>query len=200
MLFLKPGRESEKRSDEELLNEYRSSEEAGTLGQLYSRHMHLVYGVCLKYLKNRDEAQDAVMFIFEKLLKEIPRHKIENFKNWLHVVTKNYCLMYLRSEKTRVEKYQEWLKDPLIFMESDTVQHPIDEDIIDKEKYLGDCIERLKNEQKQCIREFYFSDKCYKEIAAVMNVDENKVKSFLQNAKRNLKICLEEKNAKERRK
>lgn len=181
-------------SDEELLSEYRSSEEKLIIGKLYSRHMHLVYGVCLKYLKNRDEAQDAVMQIFEKLVREIPRHKIENFRNWLHVVTKNFCLMYLRSLKTRDEKFREWINDPVIFMESGTVLHPIDEDEPDMQKGLMDCIEALRYEQKQCILNFYFGEKCYKEIATEMKIDEKKVKSFLQNAKRNLKQCLEEKN------
>ncbi len=66
--------------------------------------MHLVYGVCLKYLKDREESKDAVMQIFEKLIIEIPKHNIENFRSWLHVVTKNYCLMQLRSDKSENER------------------------------------------------------------------------------------------------
>jgi RNA polymerase sigma-70 factor (ECF subfamily) len=196
MLFIKSGKKEI--SDEELLNQYRLSEETGIIGQLFSRHMHLVYGVCLKYLKNRDEAQDAVMSIFEKLLKEIPRHKIENFRNWLHVVTRNYCLMHLRSEKSKDEKFIDWMNDPVIFMESSSVQHPIDDDNQKIEEDLMDCIERLRDEQKECIRNFYFNNKCYKEIADEMNINEKKVKSYLQNAKRNLKLCLDEKNAEEK--
>ena len=68
--------------------------------------MHLVYGVCLKYLKEREESKDAVMQIFEKLIVEIPKHNIENFSSWLHVVTKNYCLMQLRSDKSQSEKIE----------------------------------------------------------------------------------------------
>ena len=90
--------------------------------------MHLVYGVCLKYLKNRDESKDAVMQIFEKLIIEIPKQKIENFRSWLYVVTKNYCLMQLRSQKSSDEKVHEWMTDPVIFMENVDFLHPIDED------------------------------------------------------------------------
>ena len=82
-------------------------------------YMHLVYGVCLKYLKNRDESKDAVMQIFEKLITEIPKQKIENFRSWLHVVTKNYCLMQLRSDKSQKEKFNEWINDPSVFMENE---------------------------------------------------------------------------------
>lgn len=181
-------------SDEKLINEFISTGDLEVLGGLYSRYMHLVYGVCLKYLRDRDESKDAVMHIFEKLIIDIPKQKIDNFRSWLHVVTKNYCLMQLRSQKSKDEKLKEWIVDQTVFMESVSVMHPIDEDEQDMKKDLADCIERLKNEQKECIRQFYYENRCYNEIAAKMNLDEKKVKSYLQNAKRNLKICLEEKH------
>ena len=156
--------------------------------------MHFVYGVCLKYLKNRDEASDAVMQIFEKLITDIPKQEILNFRNWLHVVTRNYCLMQLRAEKSKKEKIDEWINDPLVFMENSYALHPIDEDNPVSGKKLEECIEKLKAEQKLCISLFYFEDRSYRDISVSTGLDENKVKSHLQNAKRNLKICLEEKD------
>jgi len=196
MLLRIPGKKLRNKEDAELLAEYRSGGDLEILGELYSRYMHLVYGVCLKYLKDREESKDAVMQIFEKLLIEIPKHKIENFRSWLYVVTKNYCLMQLRSGKSDSEKLTEWINDPAIFMESSTDLHPLDKDedsgFIDKA--LEDCIERLNEQQKKCIRQFYFENRCYNEIAADNGLDIKKVKSYLQNGKRNLKLCLEEKN------
>ncbi len=189
-----------KKTDDELITEFSSSGDLEVLGELYSGYMHLVYGVCLKYLKNREESGDAVMQIFEKLITEIPKQKIENFRSWLHVVTKNYCLMQLRTEKTRESKYHEWTMDPGNFMENGYELHPIDKDEPDMEKALADCIERLKDEQKDCIRQFYYENRCYNEIAVNLGIDEKKVKSHLQNGKRNLKLCLEEKNERKRQK
>jgi RNA polymerase sigma-70 factor (ECF subfamily) len=197
MLFKVSGINRFTKSDEKLLKEFISSGRLDYLGELYSRYMHLVYGVCLKYLKDREESKDAVMQIFEKLVVEVPRHSIENFRNWLHVVTKNYCLMQLRSDKSQKEKVKEWINDPAVFMEYDQVLHPIDEDESAVEKGLADCIERLKGEQKECIRLFYFENRCYHEIAQDLDLDEKKVKSHLQNAKRNLKLCLEEKHVRQ---
>jgi len=194
MLFLKADKLNNSNSDEDLLRKFSESGDLDVLGELYSRYMHLVYGVCLKYLKDRDESQDAVMQIFEKLIIEIPKQKIENFRSWLHVVTKNYCLMQLRSQKTKNEKLTEWINDPVVFMENSQSLHPIDEDQPDMEKALSDCIERLKGEQKECIRQFYYENRCYTEISVNLSIDEKKVKSHLQNAKRNLKLCLEEKH------
>lgn len=197
MKLLKTPRSNNLKTDNELLNEFTSSGNLDILGELYSRYMHLVYGVSLKYLKDRDESKDAVMQIFEKLITEIPKQKIDNFSSWLHVVTKNYCLMQLRSQKSKDEKFNEWINDPAVFMENSNVLHPIDNEEPDMEKALADCIERLKDEQRECIRLFYYDNRCYEEISGDLNIDEKKVKSHLQNAKRNLKICLEEKNVRE---
>jgi RNA polymerase sigma-70 factor (ECF subfamily) len=119
MIFNIPGKRSHHKTDEELINDYRSTGNLEVLGALYSPCMHLVYGVCLRYLKDRDESKDAVMQIFEKLITEIPKQKIENFRSWLYVVTRNYCLMHLRSEKSREERFRAWISDPVVFMENE---------------------------------------------------------------------------------
>jgi len=188
-----PKREN-KKTDEELISGFSSSGDLEILGELYTRYMHLVYGVCLKYLKNREEAMDAVMQIFEKLITEIPKQEIKNFSSWLHVVTRNYCLMHLRSAKSQNARLDEWAADPVNYMENVSEMHPIDRDEPDMQEALNECIEELKEEQKQCIRQFYYENKCYKEIAGTLGISEKKVKSYLQNGKRNLKLCLEEKN------
>jgi RNA polymerase sigma-70 factor, ECF subfamily len=192
-MFLKfPGEKPKKKTEEELIKEFNSSGSLDILGELYSSYMPLVYGVCLKYLKDREESKDVVLQIFEKLIADLPKQKIENFRNWLHVVTKNYCLMQLRLRKSNDEKQKEWLLDPTNFMENHSDLHPIDKVDPDMEKALAGCIEKLKDEQKKCIMQFYFENRCYNEIAVTLGIDEKKVKSYLQNAKRNLKICIEE--------
>jgi RNA polymerase sigma-70 factor (ECF subfamily) len=200
MIFKFPLKISHQKSDEELTKEFSSSGDLDVLGAIYMRYMHLVYGVCLKYLKDREESMDAVMAIFEKLIDEIPKQNIDNFCSWLHVVTKNYCLMQLRTKKSHDEKLNEWILDPGNFMEDSYDLHPIDAQDPDMEKVLADCIERLKDEQKECIRQFYYENRCYNEIAKNLGVDEKKVKSHLQNGKRNLKLCIEEKNERKEQK
>jgi len=194
MQFRISGKGKRNKTDEELIIEYRSGGDLEVLGDLYSRYIHLVYGVCLKYLREREESMDAVMQIFEKLISEIPSHDILNFRSWLYVVTKNFCLMQIRSQKSRSEKHLDWQTEEYLIMENDYIMHPIDEDGKEVDMELEDCIGRLKDEQRECIKQFYYDNRCYNDIARNMNIDEKKVKSHLQNAKRNLKICLEEKN------
>ncbi len=180
----------QKAKDEKLLADFIQTRDLTILGELFGRYTHLVYGVCLKYLKNREQSQDAVMAIFEHLIEETPRHKINNFKSWLYVVTKNHCLMTLRSAKTANEKFEQYSRD--YSMEFEQKMHPIDEAPEQEiEKKLQICIENLKDEQKKCVQLFYYEKKTYKEIAKKIKADERKVKSLIQNGKRNLKICLE---------
>jgi RNA polymerase sigma-70 factor (ECF subfamily) len=181
--------------DEKLLDDYRLSGDLEILGLLYKRHMHLVYGVCLRYFE-REKARDCVMEIFEKLITEIPGHQIQKFKSWLYVLTKNFCLMEIRSGKTRIRRMEQWISDQEYSVEFDPGLHPIDREEAMQDAALRECIERLKDTQKQCIQMFYFENKSYREISEFLALDEKKVKSYLQNGKRNLKICLEEKNVK----
>jgi RNA polymerase sigma-70 factor (ECF subfamily) len=183
--------------DAELLRNYRETGDLEILGELYSRYMHLVYGLCLKYLQNRDDASDAVMQIFEKLISEVERHEIQNFKSWLYVLSKNFCLMQIRSDRTKDRKMEAWASEQEKYVEYSNDLHPIDSRDSFENKALTDCIEKLKAEQKDCIRLFYFQNWSYRQIAEILHIEEKKVKSHLQNAKRNLKICLEGKHVKE---
>ena len=186
------------KSDSELLNRYIQSGNLEILGEIYTRYIHLVYGVCLKYLNDREESKDAVNKIFEKLIVEIPKFEIQNFRSWLYVLTKNHCLMEIRRKKTEKKRFEKYSEN--YFMESTDISHPIDE-VSDYtlNDNLKNCIEKLKMEQRRCIEMFYFNEKCYKEISHELKLEEKKVKSYIQNGKRNLKICLEqyevEKNA-----
>jgi RNA polymerase sigma-70 factor (ECF subfamily) len=174
-------------SDLELIAQYKMSGEHGLVGVLYNRYMTLVYGVCLKYLKDREESRDAVMQIFEKLLVSLREHEIAHFKSWLYVTSRNHCLMALRAKKGK--NFQEISPD---FMENDLLLHLQDEPEMESNLVkLEKCMEHLAAEQKNCVQLFYLQQKCYKEIVEITGFDDNKVKSYIQNGKRNLRICME---------
>jgi len=156
------------------------------MGALFSRYTELVYGLCLKYLKDRDAAQDAVMNIFEKLIEKLKTEEVEYFKSWLYMVSKNHCLMELR------KKNPEMRTD---FMEMTLAAHPMDEPDVEEDlTALEECMDTLKDEQAQCVRLFYLEKLSYHQVSARTQFDEKAVKSFIQNGKRNLKICLESKH------
>lgn len=179
-------------TDEELLDSYLKSRDLEIIGILYKRYAHLVYGVCLKYLKDRDDGKDAVMQIFEKIIKELGEKEVKHFKSWIYVVARNYCLMQLRKKRYHENMDSEPGDSESFFMESEMEMNPTDETVFNtKTDKLKDCMDQLSNEQKRCIELFYLKEKCYKEIVMVTHFELKKVKSYIQNGKRNLKNCME---------
>lgn len=171
-------------TEKEKLDEYARTGDLKILGEVYGGYMHLVFGVCLKYFKNRNDAEDGVGQVFEKLIVELRKHPVDNFKSWLHVTTRNFCLMELRKTGKVKNSALENVEYAL------PVHH--EEENVDEEG-LEDCIEKLPVEQRKCIELFFFNKKCYKEITELLSISLKQVKSALQNGKRNLKICLQSK-------
>src|SRR2546428_8729728 len=102
-MFVKLFSKRRPKEDSELLELYRQSGDLAYLGELYSRYMEMLFAVCFKYLKDEEASKDAVMQVFEKISKDLLRQKVDNWKSWIHVVAKNYCLMQLRSKKHQFE-------------------------------------------------------------------------------------------------
>ena len=181
--------------DNELIDRFRYSHDNHYIGELYNRYAHLVLGLCIKYFKDIEKAKDATMSIFELLMNELKRHRIENFKSWLFTVSKNYCLQELRKKSTvrqKEELYKVFIAETI---ESDLELHPNTE----KEKLISrmeELLPSLKNNQRLCLKMFYLDGKSYADISQELNFSLKEVKSHIQNGKRNLKIKLQEGNAK----
>ncbi|MBE8722229.1 RNA polymerase sigma factor [Sphingobacterium pedocola] len=173
-----------------LLTYYKQTGDLDTLGKLYAPYMSLLYGACYKYLQDEERSQDAVMQIFEELIVKLRSHEVENFKSWLYVYARNYCLMQLRKEK-RVTNVD--IEDNLYESEQQLSQSDEKDWTEGDFAKLETCLQTLNAEQERCVRLFYLEQKCYKDIADITGFDLNKVKSFIQNGKRNLKICMEKK-------
>ena len=188
-MFLFGKNKSQELTDKELVERFRNSHDNQYLGILFERYSHLVFGLCMKYLKNEQKSKDEVINIFEKLIKEMKTHRVEHFKSWLYIVAKNHCLMQIR-EDNKVKKHTEEYKavqqlehnNSSIFGLSDTDKN--EEKIIQLEKAMA----LLNEEQKKCIQLFYLEGKCYAEVAEATGYEIKKVKSYIQNGKRNLKI------------
>lgn len=185
--------EVDQHNERHLIHQYKQNGDLTLLGQLYKPYMHLVYGVCLKYFKNKDDSQDAVMQIFEQLVDRVRKHEINNFKSWLYVLTKNHCLMQLRS--TQYKKQREIQEMDGGVMENTYYLHHEDEEFeLESDlKKLRTCIEELQSEQKECVELFYLQKMSYKQIESQTAYELKKVKSYIQNGKRNLKNCIQNK-------
>ena len=188
-------------SDEGLLAAYKATGNLEWLAALYKRYMGLVYSICLKYFKSQPAGEDAVMDIFEQLVEKVKKHEIEHFKPWLGAVARNHCLMQLRKRPS-----EDLLHFEDVFMQSGEDMHlrgggsgsgahiTVEETAAEKEFALTSmekCLENLVAAQKTCVALFYLQQKCYREVAEITGYDIVKVRSYIQNGRRNLKICME---------
>ena len=175
--------------DKQLLDKFYSEGNNQWLGILLQRYTMLLLGVCMKYLKNEEEAKDSVQQIFVKVISELPKYKVEYFKSWLYMITRNYCLMKIRDRHGKIPVE---LTDK--FIEEEDYEHK--QALINKDKTLAlieESLQELNQEQKHCLTLFYLHKKSYEEISSETGYTPLQVNSYIQNGKRNLKLIVEKK-------
>lgn len=174
-------------SDEALLSLFRETEKHDYFTALYSRYIPLIYGLCLNYLKTKEDAQDAVMELFADVQEKALRYEIKTFRTWIYSVTKNYCLNILRSKQEIIAveinaHFMELVDFPVLFNESNKRENF---------RLLQHCLDQLPEPQQKSIQLFFMEDQSYADIAATTGYHLKSVKSYIQNGKRNLKICID---------
>jgi len=177
-------------TDQELLDQFYADYDNNWLGILLQRYVLLLFGVCMKYLKNEEEAKDSVQQIFLKAITELHKYRVNYFSSWIYKVARNHCLMKLRDRQGRVSLAV--MDDlPLVIPDAQA-----EDNLLQKEQVLqlmALSMEELNEEQKRCVTLFYLEKKSYQEIASCTGYSTMQVKSYIQNGKRNLKISLDKK-------
>lgn len=169
--------------DDQLVTAYKESQNPAILGTLFKRHAHSIFGLCLSYLKNKHDSEDALMEIFELLSKKLHLYNIEHFESWLYFVSRNHCLKKFQKKLRYKEEDISQLSGDLFMEFEETKDHYVER----KLEVLSDAMDLLKTHQKECVRLFYLENKSYKEIEAITPYSIKDIKSFIQNGKRNLK-------------
>jgi RNA polymerase sigma factor (sigma-70 family) len=175
--------------DTELLQRFYADKDNEWLGILLQRYTMLLLGVCMKYLKNEEEAKDAVQQVFLKAINELHKYKVDYFKSWVYMVAKNHCLMKLRDKG----KYTAEVNGQLMATPDEIVDK---NNYIEKDKALtamAQALTQFNKEQQLCVTLFYLEKKSYQEITVQTNFSLLQVKSHIQNGKRNLKLLMERK-------
>jgi RNA polymerase sigma factor (sigma-70 family) len=176
-------------TDQELLDRWYSDHNNEWLGVLLQRYTLLLFGVCMKYIKQEDEARDCVQQIFVKVITELAKYRVEYFKSWIYTIARNHCLMKLRDQHGRAAELSEsmlaaWDDEP------GNNSHREKEQLLE---WMGDALKELGKEQKLCVTLFYLDKQSYQEIASKTGFTLMQVKSHIQNGKRNLKLLMEKK-------
>ena len=176
-------------SDQELLEKFYADRDNQWLGILLERYTLLLLGVCMKYLKNEEQARDSVQQIFLKAITELQKYRVEYFKSWIYMVAKNHCLMQLRDKpgKNTIEVKE---SIPAETEETDKESLLLNEKTYE---YMGEALKQLNADQQLCVTLFYMEKKSYQQITEQTGYSMMQVKSHIQNGKRNLRILIEKK-------
>ena len=173
-------------TDAELLQEFYNDHDNKWLGILLPRYTLLLLGVCMKYLKNEEEARDCVQQIFLKVINELHKYKVDYFKSWIYMIAKNHCLMKLRDQKNKIVELKQEVTETVNF-ETDKISMAERDVLLQK---MEAAINKLNPDQQQCVKLFYLEKKSYSEVAEITGFTLLQVKSYLQNGKRNLKLLM----------
>lgn len=177
-------------SDDALVTHYRESEDVSCVAMLFDRYAELISMICLNYLKNKQDAEDGFMDLFEQVTIDLKKTEVNNFSAWLNSVVRHHCLKVKRlREKTRTSDLEDYTSK--VWQEE---ANTVTENQLDEAAILNVAMKTLKPDQEKCVQLFYTEQKSYKEIATELKMDLNTVKSHIQNGKRKLKIELEKRN------
>jgi len=183
-------------SDDELIRAYKESENIEYVGELFQRKTHLIASLSLKFLKNETDAEDATYEVFEILTKDLLKHEVLNINSWLFSVTRNHCYKKLRKTINEREKISEQKNSSSSFMENDSDGDLLEKELLEEQlDLMEEMIEQLNEEQRICVKLFYLEKKSYVEIVNETKYELKKVKSYIQNGKRNLKILMDKRIA-----
>ena len=180
-------------SDQQLLENFYADRDNEWLGMLLSRYTLLLLGVCMKYLKNEEEAKDSVQQIFLKAITELHKYRVDYFKSWIYMVAKNHCLMKIRDRHGKMPVELTERNVSTVPEETDQRDLLYDDHTIE---LMAEALNELSAEQHQCVILFYLQKKSYQQISDETGFTMLQVKSYIQNGKRNLKILIERKMTK----
>jgi len=165
--------------DLELIASYQNSGDQKLVQELYIRYEVRIFRMCMHYLRNAADAEDACVDIYIELTQKLQNQTISNFKSWLYVVSKNHALKRLKA------------KSRLLLAEENYGEHKVKfEDVLTHKDELFEklpaAIDQLSESQRWCIVLFYLHGKSYKEIEKIKGYDFKKVKSSIIHGKKNL--------------
>jgi RNA polymerase sigma-70 factor (ECF subfamily) len=154
---------------------------------LYRKFASLLFGICLRYAKNKMEAEDVLQEVYVKIYNNISSyHHDGSFEGWLRRIAVNTSITYYR--KNLKHAFQEDIDD--------VVQHKNDplqfDDLEFTQEELMNCIGKLPTGYKTVFNLYVIEGFMHKEIADMLNIDVNTSKSQLSRAKSHLQKELAE--------
>lgn len=158
---------------------------------LVERHQNLVFTICLRYVKSREDAEEVAQDVFVKAYRSLADFKGQSkFSTWLYTITTTTCISFLRKKKLEVHS----LDNEKVFETADNIDSGMSANQIEqksKVNMVNEAIKLLSPDDAQIISLFYKGEQTLEEIATILGKEPNAVKVQLHRARGRLKEKME---------
>ena len=173
--------------DNATVRSYLESKDVTYLGRLYETYKQSIFLHCLKMVGHEEDAKDLASETFIRAFDRIEGFKPGSpFLPWLMRIATNLCIDHLR-KKNRHTFYEFDESHSAIAIQNESEPK---EPMISGERII-EMLKQLKPSQKRCFCLFYIHNLTYKQIAELTGYPLGRVRSYIQNGKRNFKLLME---------
>lgn len=152
------------------------------LNELINNHKDLAYSIALKYLKNKEDAEDVVQNSFIIILKSIKNFRNEaKFSTWLYTIVYHECLKELKNRNQTMEYIPQF------------VEYENEETYVEEKDDINNYLKILKSNEYTTITLFYLKEKSIDEIAKITSLSKVNIKVLLHRARLKLKQAINDK-------
>lgn len=152
------------------------------LNELINNHKNLAYSIALKYLKNKEDAEDVVQNSFIIILKSIKNFRNEaKFSTWLYTIVYHECLKELKNRNQTMEYIPQF------------VEYENEETYVEEKDDINNFLKILTSNEYTTITLFYLKEKSIDEIAKITSLSKVNIKVLLHRARLKLKQAINDK-------
>lgn len=154
---------------------------------LYQRTSPKLFGICLRILRDRGEAEDALQEVYVKIWQNAPKFSAMGYSpiTWLAAIARNHAIDRIRSRRPQAMDIDE------AFDLADEKPTPEQNVANSSEKSRIDrCLDQLKPDRAEAVRSAYVEGFSYEELAARYKVPLNTLRTWLRRSLLSLQECL----------
>ena len=176
--------------DNEIINRVLQGEQA-LYTQLVNRYQNFVFTIALRYMPNREDAEEIAQDVFVKAYRSLADFRGESkFSTWLYTIVTTTCITFLRRKKLPIHS----LDNEHIFEVADSQNSTFKANQVEqksKVQVINEAIKLLSVDDARIITLFYQAEQSLEEIGRIIGIDPNTAKVKLHRARQRLKEKME---------
>jgi len=177
-------------TDTEIISRVLHGEQT-VFSQLVERYQNYVFTLVLRFVDNREDAEEIAQDVFVKAYRSLADFRGESkFSTWLFTITRTTCISFLRKKKLSVQS----LDNEKTGLQLENKESGFRANIIEQKSrhnMLNEAIRMLGPDDGQVLNLFYKGEQTLDEIGKIMGLDPKTVKVKLHRARQRLKDKME---------